>query len=235
MSTVWRADPDKKPAAELPSAGAVAPSVDPLIDALQLTRGFIAQRKWDSALLHLQEAMRLDPGNAAAARLRSRARAEALNKQTFEELQAAVAVREISLIDTKLQAIGADSIYRGDAMDVAASLTEERVTHHVRVGDQAQEAGKIRDALGHYEAALRADPMAVEARRGRTLIRVQLKSQERREGAASGGGSPSPADPPPATAEPDAANEGRVKNRILRWCEDRIEYEADPRQIERLV
>ncbi len=84
MSTVWRADPDKKPAAELPSAGAVAPSVDPLIDALQLTRGFIAQRKWDSALLHLQEAMRLDPGNAAAARLRCRARAEALNKQTFE-------------------------------------------------------------------------------------------------------------------------------------------------------
>ena len=34
---------------------------------------------------------------------------------------------------------------------------------------------------------------------------------------------------------PDDAKEGRVLNRVIRWCEDRIEYEADPRQIERLV
>ena len=207
LSTVWRSDPEEKPAAALPSASITAPSVDPLVDALQLARGFIAQRRWDSALLHLEEAMRLDPGNADAARLRSRARAEALNKQTFEELQAAVTVREISLIDTKLQAIGADSIYRGDAIDVAASLVVERVAHHVREGDQAQEAGKIRIALGHYEAALRADPMAVEARRGRTLIRVQLKSQERREGAASNEASPTPANPPTTATSPGAAKE----------------------------
>ena len=31
------------------------------------------------------------------------------------------------------------------------------------------------------------------------------------------------------------AKEGRALNRVIRWCEDRIEYEADPRQIERLV
>ena len=36
---------------------------------------------------------------------------------------------------------------------------------------------------------------------------------------------PSPAD----------AKEGRVLNRIIRWCDDSIEYEADPRQVERLV
>ena len=34
---------------------------------------------------------------------------------------------------------------------------------------------------------------------------------------------------------PADAKEGRVLNRIIRWCEDRIEYEADPRQVERLV
>ena len=34
---------------------------------------------------------------------------------------------------------------------------------------------------------------------------------------------------------PSDAKEGRVLNRIIRWCGDRIEYEADPRQIERLV
>ena len=31
------------------------------------------------------------------------------------------------------------------------------------------------------------------------------------------------------------AKEGRVLNRIIRWCGNRIEYEADPRQVERLV
>ena len=31
------------------------------------------------------------------------------------------------------------------------------------------------------------------------------------------------------------AKEGRVLNRVIRWCENRIEYEADPRQVERLV
>ena len=31
------------------------------------------------------------------------------------------------------------------------------------------------------------------------------------------------------------AKEVRVLNRIIRWCEDRIEYEADPRQVERLI
>ena len=34
---------------------------------------------------------------------------------------------------------------------------------------------------------------------------------------------------------PNDAKEARVLNRVIRWCEDRIEYEADPRQIERLV
>ncbi len=34
---------------------------------------------------------------------------------------------------------------------------------------------------------------------------------------------------------PDDAKEGRMLNRIVRWCEDRITYEADPRQIERLI
>ncbi len=34
---------------------------------------------------------------------------------------------------------------------------------------------------------------------------------------------------------PADAKEGRVLNRVIRWCEDRIEYEADPRQVERLV
>ena len=36
----------------------------------------------------------------------------------------------------------------------------------------------------------------------------------------------------PGTAD---AKEGRVLNRVIRWCEDSIEYEADPRQVERLV
>ena len=31
------------------------------------------------------------------------------------------------------------------------------------------------------------------------------------------------------------AKEGRALNRVIRWCDDRIEYEADPRQAERLV
>ena len=34
---------------------------------------------------------------------------------------------------------------------------------------------------------------------------------------------------------PTDAKEGRALNRVIRWCEDRIEYEADPRQVERLV
>ncbi len=31
------------------------------------------------------------------------------------------------------------------------------------------------------------------------------------------------------------AKEGRVLNRVIRWCDNHIEYEADPRQVERLV
>ncbi len=34
---------------------------------------------------------------------------------------------------------------------------------------------------------------------------------------------------------PGDAKEGRMLNRIVRWCEDRVTYEADPRQIERLI
>ena len=34
---------------------------------------------------------------------------------------------------------------------------------------------------------------------------------------------------------PSDAKEGRVLNRIIRWCESHIEYEADPRQVERLI
>jgi hypothetical protein len=34
---------------------------------------------------------------------------------------------------------------------------------------------------------------------------------------------------------PNDAKEGRVLNRIIRWCSDRITYEADPRQVERLI
>ena len=31
------------------------------------------------------------------------------------------------------------------------------------------------------------------------------------------------------------AKEGRALNRFIRWCEPHIEYEADPRQVERLI
>ena len=31
------------------------------------------------------------------------------------------------------------------------------------------------------------------------------------------------------------AKEGRVLNKVIRWLDDRIQYEADPRQVERLV
>jgi histone deacetylase 1/2 len=34
---------------------------------------------------------------------------------------------------------------------------------------------------------------------------------------------------------PDDAKEARALNRVIRWREDRIDYEADPRQVERLV
>ena len=34
---------------------------------------------------------------------------------------------------------------------------------------------------------------------------------------------------------PEDAKEARSLNRVIRWCDDRIEYEADPRQMERLV
>ncbi len=34
---------------------------------------------------------------------------------------------------------------------------------------------------------------------------------------------------------PNDAKEGRALNRVIRWCEDRIEYEAGPRQAERLI
>ena len=34
---------------------------------------------------------------------------------------------------------------------------------------------------------------------------------------------------------PQDAKEGRVLNRVIRWCDGRLEYECDPRQIERLV
>ena len=34
---------------------------------------------------------------------------------------------------------------------------------------------------------------------------------------------------------PNDAKEGRVLNRVIRWCESSIEYETDPRQVERLV
>ena len=33
----------------------------------------------------------------------------------------------------------------------------------------------------------------------------------------------------------DDAKEGRSLNRIIRWCQDSVEYEADPRQAERLI
>ena len=34
---------------------------------------------------------------------------------------------------------------------------------------------------------------------------------------------------------PQDDKEGMVLNRVVRWCEDRIEYEADPRQAEKFV
>ncbi len=34
---------------------------------------------------------------------------------------------------------------------------------------------------------------------------------------------------------PGDAKEGRALNRVVRWCDDHIDYEADPRQVERLV
>ncbi len=34
---------------------------------------------------------------------------------------------------------------------------------------------------------------------------------------------------------PNDAKEGRALNRVIRWCDGRLEYEADPRQVERLV
>ena len=34
---------------------------------------------------------------------------------------------------------------------------------------------------------------------------------------------------------PQDAEEGRALNRVIRWCDGHIEYEADPRQVERLV
>ena len=34
---------------------------------------------------------------------------------------------------------------------------------------------------------------------------------------------------------PSDAKEGRALNRVVRWCESHIEYEADPRQVERLI
>jgi len=34
---------------------------------------------------------------------------------------------------------------------------------------------------------------------------------------------------------PGDAKEGRALNRVIRWCESHIEYEADPRQAERLI
>ena len=34
---------------------------------------------------------------------------------------------------------------------------------------------------------------------------------------------------------PQDQKEGRVLNRVIRWLDDRIEYEADPRQVERLI
>ena len=34
---------------------------------------------------------------------------------------------------------------------------------------------------------------------------------------------------------PSDAKEGRALNRIIRWCDSHVEYEADPRQIERLI
>ena len=34
---------------------------------------------------------------------------------------------------------------------------------------------------------------------------------------------------------PDDAKEGLILNRVVRWCESHLEYEADPRQVERLV
>ena len=34
---------------------------------------------------------------------------------------------------------------------------------------------------------------------------------------------------------PQDAKEGRACNRIVRWCDEHIEYEADPCQIERLI
>ncbi len=34
---------------------------------------------------------------------------------------------------------------------------------------------------------------------------------------------------------PNDAKEARALNRVIRWCDDHVEYEADPRQVERLV
>ncbi len=34
---------------------------------------------------------------------------------------------------------------------------------------------------------------------------------------------------------PQDAKEGRVLNRVIRWCPHGIEYECDPRQVERLI
>lgn len=198
MATLWEGAPATKPGAGLPAASAVAPpvAVDPVDEALKQARGFIAQRKWSDALAHLDDALRRDPANGDAATLRNRARAEALSLQTFEELQAAVAARDLGAIDTKLQAIGADSVYRLDADEAAAPLAEERARHHVALGEQAQEADELAQALAQYEAALRADPVNVEAKRGRMLVRISLKAQAPKPSAA------------PAAAEDGGARDG---------------------------
>ena len=162
MAALWDGDPGSQynPAAELPSAspGVPPPAVDPVDEALKQARGYIAQRRWSEAQQSLDDAQRRDPSNEDAKSLRSRARAEVLHMQTFEELEAAVAAQDLGAIDTKLQAIGEDSVYRFDALEAAGGLAEARVAHHLKLGDEAQQAHDGPAALAHYEAVLRADP-----------------------------------------------------------------------------
>ncbi len=200
MVTLWDGGTPPKPAAEIPPAApaAAAVVVDPVEEALKQARGFIAQRKWSDALAHLDDGLRRDPANTDAQALRNRARAEALNMQTFEELQAAISAKDLGAIDTKLQAIGEDSVYRLDAVDAASNLAEERAAHHLALGDTAQEAEDSETALAEYEATLRTDPNNVEAKRGRMLIRMSLKSKAARaadEAAAQPGGDEAAAAP----------------------------------------
>ena len=175
--------PSSTPAAPPTPPPVVATPTPPPVDVAALVqqgKTSMESQDWSGALGPLEKALAVDPANAEAEQLRNRTRVEALNKQTFEEFEAAVQRKDFDAISLKLTAIPKDSVYHAKAEVLAEQLRQERLDHHLVRGNTALEEERYNEAKAEFQAALRADPEAVEAQRGLFQVNHRLAKAQRK-------------------------------------------------------